>query len=354
MRIKDFAPVICAAILLILMLQACNSAPNPTITADILTQEMTLPPMNERTEEGLDGEPVDIVTVTSAFEPVAPTPVSSVTPFLQPTPTLVPTQTAAPASTMAPWYEHTTIGYSYQGRAIEVHRFGSGSTWLVAIGALHGAHECNTNQLMAAIVDRLVAEPTLLPDHVTLYIVPIVNLDGCAAGVRENANGVDLNRNWQTDDWITDAQGPAGVVAGSGGIDPFSEPETASLAYWLQQLRDLHNNGQLNVISYHSMVAPGGLVQPGYREQGAPDYEAQELARAYAGASGYTYSPIWVGTYRITGELIHWATENNLVAIDVELPDGNVADSIPVGWSETHIETNLRSLLSILSDMDEN
>jgi hypothetical protein len=60
------------------------------------------------------------------------------------------------------------------------------------------------------------------------------------------------------------------------------------------------------------------------------------------------YSAVWVGAYTITGELIHWAGENGVVAFDVELPDGNTAESVPVGWSETHVETNLRGLLTIL------
>jgi hypothetical protein len=48
--------------------------------------------------------------------------------------------------------------------------------------------------------------------------------------------------------------------------------------------------------------------------------------------------------------LIHWAGENGVMAFDVELPDGNTADTIPSGWTETHIETNLRGLLAIMNN----
>jgi hypothetical protein len=47
--------------------------------------------------------------------------------------------------------------------------------------------------------------------------------------------------------------------------------------------------------------------------------------------------------------MIHWAGENGFIAIDVELPDRNAADTIPAGWSESHIETNLQGLLAIMS-----
>jgi hypothetical protein len=235
-----------------------------------------------------------------------------------------------------------------QGRPIEAVRLGTGSRWFVVLAAIHGAHECNTNQLAEGIIARLTADPALLPETVTLYVVPLVNPDGCALNPRSNANGIDLNRNWATDDWTADAEGPAGVIAGSGGAFPFSEPETAALHAWLRLLQEQSSDGQLRIISYHSVV-PSGFAQPAYAVYGQPEPRSDALAQSYAAATGYLYSVLWIGSYTITGEMIHWAGENGFIAVDVELPDRNAADTIPAGWSESHIVTNLQGLLAIMS-----
>jgi hypothetical protein len=240
------------------------------------------------------------------------------------------------------------IGESVQGRSIEAIRVGTGATWFVVLAAIQGAHECNTNQLEEGIISHLTGEPTLLPAIVTLFVVPLANPDGCALNTRSNANGVDLNRNWAADDWTADAEGPGGVIAGSGGPFPFSEPETAALHAWLELLRGQSPDGELRIISYHSVVSTG-LAQPAYAVYGQPEARSEAMAQSYAAVTGYLYSAVWVGAYTITGEMIHWAGENGFIAFDVELPDANAADMIPTGWTETHIETNLRGLLVIMN-----
>jgi predicted deacylase len=235
------------------------------------------------------------------------------------------------------------------GQAVEVVQIGQGTKPFVIIGAIHGGHECNTRDLVRGIISRLTAEPDLLPPHVTLYALPVVNPDGCTAGTRFNAHQVDLNRNWGTDDWLADAEGPGGIRAGSGGQSPFSEPETSLLRDWLLALQSQYPDEPLRIISYHSVVPDSGMVQPGYSQPGQPNPAAMALAQNYANVTGYLYSNIWVGNYTITGEFIHWANDQGLIAVDVELPDKNGADTIPLGWSETHIENNLRALLAVLT-----
>jgi hypothetical protein len=254
--------------------------------------------------------------------------------------------------TPLPWSEREPLGYSAQGREIEVVRLGNGRRWFAALAAIHGAHECHTNLLAEAMLDRLQGEPELLPADVTLFFVPLANPDGCALDTRNNANGVDLNRNWDTNDWTADAQGPDGLVAGSGGPHPLSEPETVLLRDWLLALRQGSPDGELRIISFHSAVPDTGLAQPAYNATGRPDPASEKVAMTYADATGYRYSPVWVGTYQITGELIHWAGENGFVAIDVELPDREPPDNVPAGWTESHLETNLRGLLHVLSLLD--
>ncbi len=277
------------------------------------------------------------------------TPFVTAIPTATETPTPIPTVTAIPTAsqTPIPWMHRSSIGTSVQGRPIEVVRLGTGPKWFVVLAAMHGGHECNTNELAEGMITRLTADQTLLPENVTLFVVPLVNPDGCALNIRYNANRVDLNRNWATSNWTADAAGPGGVIVGSGGPIPFSELETVLLQGWLLELWTQSPDGDLRVISYHSVVSTG-LAQPAYAIYGQPEPRSEALARQYAEVTGYLYSAVWVGTYTITGEFIHWAGENDIIAFDVELPDRNTADSIPNGWSETHIETNLRGLLTIM------
>jgi hypothetical protein len=256
--------------------------------------------------------------------------------------------TPTPSLTPIPWFERRVIGYSAQDLPIEQVRLGNGERWFVLLGALHGGHECNTSGVVEGIIEYFNAEPDQLPADVTLLAIPLINQDGCAANTRNNANGVDLNRNWDTPDWQADAEASGGIVAGSGGSHPFSEPETQLLRDWLLILQAAIAR-PLVVISYHSAVPQTGLVQPGYLLPGQPGVLSRELALQYSEVTGYRYSDIWVGNYTITGELVYWANLQGIVAMDVELPDRGAADTIPVGWSETHIQTNLRGVLRILS-----
>jgi hypothetical protein len=264
-------------------------------------------------------------------------------------PTATPAATPALSPTRTPSPQHAVIGRSVEERPIEVVRLGDGPRRFVAIGALHGGHECNTYELLLHFLERFEAEPDALPPDVTLYVVPEANPDGCVLDTRENANGVDLNRNWDTPDWTPDVEGPFGPLAGGGGPEPFSEPETTALRHWLLNLRAEHD-GPIWILSYHSAVPPTGAVLPGYEEPGLPGRLSQELGLAYADATGYLYSEEWLGAYEITGEFIYWAELNGFAAVDVELPDRGPADSIPAGWDEPHVETNWRGLMAVLEE----
>jgi hypothetical protein len=84
--------------------------------------------------------------------------------------------------------EYRRIGTSAQGRAIYAERWGpqQGRATIVVIGQVHG-DECGGTVL----VDELRRRP--IPD-VTVWIVPTLNPDGYVAFTRDNANGVNLNR----------------------------------------------------------------------------------------------------------------------------------------------------------------
>ena len=72
-----------------------------------------------------------------------------------------------------------------------------------------------------------------MPDGVELWLVESMNPDGQAAQVRQNANGVDLNRNFPYK-WGVDRRAGRSQYAGTG---PASEPETQAIINLISQLR---------------------------------------------------------------------------------------------------------------------
>ncbi len=119
------------------------------------------------------------------------------------------------------------LGRSVEGRPIVAERYGTpGGRRVLVIGVIHGDEDAGT-----AILDDLRSAP--VPDGVELWLVDSMNPDGQAAQVRQNANGVDLNRNFP-DSW-----GPIGVPGDSqyAGTGPASEPETQAIVNLVDQLR---------------------------------------------------------------------------------------------------------------------
>jgi protein MpaA len=108
-------------------------------------------------------------------------------------------------------------GHSVTGRAIVATRVGDAAApvRVLVVGDVHG-----TEPAGEAIVARLRRARL---DGIVLYLVRTGNPDGRALGTRQNARGVDLNRNfpWR---WRTGARGTyyPGPKAGS-------EPETRAL-----------------------------------------------------------------------------------------------------------------------------
>lgn len=124
----------------------------------------------------------------------------------------------------------TILGRSAQGRPIHLTRIGDprATVRVLVVGAIHG------NELAGlAVVSRLRAAPPRLPPDVALWLVDDLNPDGAAAGTRQNAHGVDLNRNFP-DGWRP--QGSPGDTFHSGAR-PLSEPESRLAARFIARLR---------------------------------------------------------------------------------------------------------------------
>jgi len=110
--------------------------------------------------------------------------------------TITSTTTSVAPTTTQPGLSEVTIGMSYLGRPIvAVQIQDSPHRPVIAVGSIHGDESMGLK-----VVERL-QNLSDIPDDLNLWVIPTVNPDGLAASVRGNARGVDLNRNFATDDW---------------------------------------------------------------------------------------------------------------------------------------------------------
>lgn len=96
--------------------------------------------------------------------------------------------------------EMSVVGFSYQQRPIHLIRIGKGPTKVLAWTQMHG-NEPTATAAVCDLLHLLVTEhffplATLL-EQVSLYVVPMLNPDGAQAHTRENAQGIDINRDAQ-------------------------------------------------------------------------------------------------------------------------------------------------------------
>jgi murein peptide amidase A len=117
------------------------------------------------------------------------------------------------------------LGRSVDGRRIVAYELGdpAAARKVLVVGCIHG-NECAG----IAVLDRLRRLGPL--PGVDLWLVPDANPDGHAAGTRQNARGVDLNRNFPHR-WRR-----LGGVYYSGRA-PASEPETRVAMRLIRRLR---------------------------------------------------------------------------------------------------------------------
>lgn len=138
-----------------------------------------------------------------------------------------------------------TLGKSVQGRAIRAFRLGEPRAGIraVVLGSMHGDEKAGL-----AVVDSLRKGR---PVHdIDLWVVPTINPDGVAANRRQNARGVDLNRNFPHR-W---ARLSGKYYSGTG---PLSEPETRAFARFLDQVKPHF------VVSFHQPLYGVGASDKG-------------------------------------------------------------------------------------------
>lgn len=127
-------------------------------------------------------------------------------------------------------------------------------------GAIHGDEPLGVHCL-ALLVEEMIAQP---PGR-DAWIIPALNLDGLAAGTKNNANDVDLNRNFAASSWVA-----AHKPGYSPGKQPESEPETQALVELIAR------SGAERLVALHS---PFRVVNW--------DGRGRELAEQMAALNGY-------------------------------------------------------------------
>jgi predicted deacylase len=235
----------------------------------------------------------------------------TITPQASPTPTKIAGSSTPTALILSNGQQPEIIGYSGEGRPLNVYTFGNGKQERMIVAGIHGGDEWNTVTLANQLIKYLNQNPSTIPNAVKLYVLPNLNPDGEARAHnkygRVNHNNVDLNRNFPVNwknDW--DRAGCWNSLPTSGGTGPGSEIETQTLMKFIE---DHHIEA---LISYHSAalgIFPGGLPL---------DQNSTRLAQSIAEVSSYPFPPIDTGcTY--SGTLADYAVSKGIAAVDLEL-----------------------------------
>jgi g-D-glutamyl-meso-diaminopimelate peptidase len=220
---------------------------------------------------------------------------------------------------------HTVIGKSVQGRDIDAYTYGTGKIHLVFVGGVHGGYEWNSVLVAYKFKDYLDANPNVVPENLTVTVIPSANPDGLykivgkegrfdatdiqkgldTSSGRFNANGIDLNRNFDCK-WQPKSTWRNKTV--SAGTKPFSEPEAMAI-------RDFAFNKKPEAfIFWHSQ---SGAVYASQCEKGILP-ETLKIMDTYAKASGYKSVPTF-DAYETTGDSEAWLAKVGIPAITVEL-----------------------------------
>lgn len=239
---------------------------------------------------------------------------------------------------------HTVIGRSVDGRAIDAYTYGTGATHMLFVGGMHGGYEWNTVVLAYQIKDYLDAHPEIVPDALTVTLIPSLNPDGVykvtsregsitttdipsdidTAPGRFNANDVDLNRNFDCN-WQPQATWRTKQI--SAGANAFSEPES-------QALHDVVlREKPVAVVFWHSQS--GNVYAADCSGVMAP--HELDVLHVYASAAGYKEVKTF-DAYPVTGDSEGWLASIGIPAITVELTT----------HTDTEFDKNLKGVRALL------
>ena len=200
--------------------------------------------------------------------------------------------------------ETVSIGKSTRGLDMELSRYGTGPVSSLLIGGVHG-DEPEGYLFAERFIQDIREGAVQVPDHLTLYICPRLNPDGCSVDRRTNARNVDLNRNLPTRDWTADFTNPRYFPGLAAGSEVESEITVALMeAVQPRMIMSLH--------SYeHAMINYNG--------------DCLDLAEAMARTNGLPpKSDIGYPTPGSLGTYAGW--ERNIPTITLEILRGQLPD----------------------------
>ncbi len=132
----------------------------------------------------------------------------------------------ATAAKATPVLGKRVIGHSVLGRPIIAYHLGdpNSKTTSLIVGEMHG------DEHAGVVVAKSLIHGSVSVEGVNLWVIPTMNPDGDARHTRQNAHGVDLNRNWPHN-WAH--------LTGQyySGPRPLSEPETRAVWRFLRNVR---------------------------------------------------------------------------------------------------------------------
>jgi protein MpaA len=117
------------------------------------------------------------------------------------------------------------FGRTTRGLAIPAYKFGSRGPRVLILGGVHGDETEGTTAAFG-LLERFAQS---FPFQLQLTLVPAFNLDGVIHRTRQNARGVDLNRNLPSRDWTIEVKEPRYYP----GTSPNSESENQALVSFL-------------------------------------------------------------------------------------------------------------------------
>lgn len=212
-----------------------------------------------------------------------------------------------------PW---KVIGSSVEGRNIYQLEMGRGDSTILFLGGFHGS-EISGVELAYRFAELLHGKDSS-EFNSRVILIPVLNPDGLIRATRRNANGVDVNRNFPTENWSTEHRSAHNYP----GDAPGTEPETIivmNLLGMYQPQRIVTIHAPLEMVNY--------------------DGPARDLAERM---SEFNHYPVTsdIG-YPTPGSFGTYAgRERQIPTITLELPRG--------AFTEKMWEDNSKALLSIL------
>ena len=200
-------------------------------------------------------------------------------------------------------HESTSYGTSLEGLPLSVYLPDSASAELLILASFHG-DEAETTVVVSE------AMRCLPRGDLRAAVILCANPDGMLLGMRGNARGVDLNRNFPTSNWSPDPvfyktrANDARDIALSTGTEPASEPETQALLALIERLQPRA------IVSLHSALAC------------VDDSGASHLGKQLADRCALPFLTE-IG-YSTPGSMGTWAGERGLNLVTLELEDASL------------------------------